>query len=84
MQKKKARIALLIVFLLLLIPVSFTMTDKILYENGKRAIFVWNTGGGGEVIEYQGFCYRINYYYPLTSIEDDTQGVSSDWKWFWE
>lgn len=52
MKKKKLFIAFVIIIILLLIPVSFTITDKIRYDNGKEAIFVWDIGGGGEVIIY--------------------------------
>lgn len=82
MKKKKKNIALLFLTIFLLIPVSITLTDKILYECGLRAIFVLGMRGG-DVVEYRGICYSINYYYPETSIEDD-QGPSSDWLWFWE
>ncbi len=84
LKKKKVRIVILIVTILLLISVILTITDKILYENGKSAIFVLELDGGGEVIVYKGIYYSIEYYYPLTSIEEEYQGVSSDWVWFWE
>lgn len=82
MKKKKKNIALLIITIFLLIPVSITIIDKILYECGMRAIFVLEMRGG-DVIQYHGICYSINYYYPETTIEDN-QGTSSDWMWFWE
>ncbi len=82
MKKKKKSIALLILTIFLLIPVSITITDKILYECGLRAIFVFKMRGG-DVIEYHGICYSINYYYPETS-KEDYHGPSSDWMWFWE
>lgn len=83
MKKKKLFIAFVSIIILLLIPVSFTITDKIRYDNGKEAIFVWDIGGGGEVIIYKGIFYSILYFYPETTI-DDNQEISSEWVWFWE
>lgn len=85
MKKKKwLFIALLTLVILLLIPVSFAITDKIRYDNGERAIFVFDLGSGGEVCIYKGFGYEILYFYPQTSNEDELEGISSQWRWFWE
>lgn len=85
MKKKKwLFIALLTLVILLLIPVSFAITGKIRYDNGERAIFVSDLGSGGEVWIYKGFGYQILYFYPETSNEDELEGISSQWRWFWE
>ena len=81
MKKKKA--VTILIILIILIPVSFAVTDRIRYENGKSAIFV-RKFDGGEFTEYKGFGYSIEYYYPQTTLEDESIAISSVWVWFWE
>jgi len=82
MKKKKWLIIALST--LVIIPVSFAITDKIRYNNGERAIFVSDLGSGGEVDIYKGFGYKILYFYPQTSTEDELERIYSEWRWFWE
>ncbi|SHJ81695.1 hypothetical protein SAMN02745136_00967 [Anaerocolumna jejuensis DSM 15929] len=83
MKKKKLFIVLMILGILLLIPVSFTIIDKIRYDNGKSAIFVKESGGCEEII-YAGVFYSIHYSVPQIGPEDDSGGDNSSWVWFWE
>lgn len=85
MKKKKwLFIALLTLVILLLISVGFAITDKIRYDNGERAIFARNLGSGCDIVIYQGFGYSILYFYPETSSKEESTGIASRWKWFWE
>ncbi len=82
-MKRKKVIAIIIILIFILIPVGFAITDRIRYENGESTLFT-RVSEGGEIVEYIGFGYRINYYFPLTTVEDKSTGNFSEWVWFWE
>lgn len=82
-MKRKKVIAIIILLIIILIPVSFAITDRIRYENEKSTLFT-RVSEGGEIIEYIGFGYSINYYFPLTTVEDESTENFSKWLWFWE
>ncbi len=82
-MKRKKVIVIIIIIIFILIPVSFAITDRIRYENGESTWFT-RVSEGGEIVEYIGFGYRISYYFPLTTVEDESTENSSEWLWFWE
>lgn len=82
-MKRKKVIVIIILLIIILIPVSLAITDRIRYENGQSALFA-RVSDGGEIISYIGFGYRINHYFPLTTVEDESTENSSEWLWFWE
>ncbi len=82
MNRKKV-IAIIIILIFILIPVSFAITDRIRYENGESTLFT-RVSEGGESVEYIGFGYRIYYSFPLTTVEDESTENFSEWLWFWE
>lgn len=82
-MKRKKVIAIIILLIIILIPVSFAITDRIRYENGESTLFT-RVSEGGEIISFIGFGYSINYYVPLTTVEDESTENFSKWLWFWE
>lgn len=85
MKKIKVFLVILIsVFIILmLIPVSFAVVDRVRFNNGEAPIFAKDRGAGCEQIIIEGIGYSIITDCPETTIEDTTVYAPS-WKWFWE
>jgi hypothetical protein len=83
MKKKKRIIVIVILVIALLIPVSFSITDRIRFNNGQYPIFAQYRGAGDDCFIYEGIGYHIIYPCPLTDVSDQTE-YSADWRWFWD